>query len=242
MRDCPSSCAIQWRPAMFPQQDHPIRILMIDDHALLRAGLRMIIESHMGMTVVGEAENRSGALAAIAHTPPDIILLDLDLGDENGLDLLPELLTNAPDARIILLTGLRDSEIQRRAILQGAMGLVSKQKAADTVIRAIEKVYAGEVWLDRAMIASILNDRITNSGAVEQQGNAPQIGKLTDREREVIRLIGEGIKNRQIAERLYISEATVRHHLTSVFAKLGVADRFELVIYAFQHGLAKLPQ
>jgi len=227
---------------MLAQRDHPIRILMIDDHAMLRAGLRMIIESHIGMVVVGEAENRRESLAAIAHETPDIILLDLDLGDENGLDLLPELITAAPDARIILLTGLRDPEVQRRAILLGAMGLVSKQKAADTVIRAIEKVHAGEVWLDRAMIASILNDRVNPNIAPEQNVEAPRIAKLTEREREVIRLIGEGIKNRQIAERMYISEATVRHHLTSVFAKLGVTDRFELVIYAFQHGLAKLPQ
>ena len=227
---------------MLAQRDHPIRILMIDDHAMLRAGLRMIIESHIGMVVVGEAENRRESLAAIAHETPDIILLDLDLGDENGLDLLPELITAAPDARIILLTGLRDPEVQRRAILLGAMGVVSKQKAADTVIRAIEKVYAGEVWLDRAMIASILNDRVNPNIAPEQNVEAPRIAKLTEREREVIRLIGEGIKNRQIAERMYISEATVRHHLTSVFAKLGVTDRFELVIYAFQHGLAKLPQ
>jgi two-component system nitrate/nitrite response regulator NarL len=227
---------------MLPQQDRPIRILMIDDHAVLRAGLRMIIESRMGMVVVGEAENRRESLAAIANETPDIILLDLDLGDENGLDLLPELIAAVPDARIILLTGLRDPEVQRRAILLGAMGLVSKQKAADTVIRAIEKVYAGEVWLDRAMIASILNDRINTSAALDQNAEALQIAKLTEREREVIQLIGEGIKNRQIAERMYISEATVRHHLTSVFAKLGVADRFELVIYAFQHGLAKLPQ
>ena len=227
---------------MLPLQDHPIRILMIDDHAVLRTGLRMIIESHIGMMMVGEAENRRESLAAIANEPPDIILLDLDLGDENGLDLLPDLLTAVPDARIILLTGLRDPEVQRRAILLGAMGLVSKQKAADTVIRAIEKVYAGEVWLDRAMIASILNDRVNTSVAADQNVEALRIAKLTEREREVIRLIGEGIKNRQIAERMYISEATVRHHLTSVFAKLGVADRFELVIYAFQHGLAKLPQ
>ncbi len=227
---------------MLPQQDRPIRILMIDDHAVLRAGLRMIIESHMGMTVVGEAENRRESLAAIANETPDIILLDLDLGDENGLDLLPELLTAVPDARIILLTGLRDADVQRRAILLGAMGLVSKQKAPDTVIRAIEKVYAGEVWLDRAMIASILNDRVNTSVTADQNVEAQRISKLTDREREVIMLIGEGIKNRQIAARLYISEATVRHHLTSVFAKLGVTDRFELVIYAFQHGLAKLPQ
>jgi two-component system, NarL family, nitrate/nitrite response regulator NarL len=227
---------------MLPQQDRPIRILMIDDHAVLRAGLRMIIESHKGMVVVGEAENRRESLAAIANEIPDIILLDLDLGDENGLDLLPELIAAVPDARIILLTGLRDPEVQRRAILLGAMGLVSKQKAADTVIRAIEKVYAGEVWLDRAMIASILNDRVNTSVAPDQNVETLRIAKLTEREREVIWLIGEGIKNRQIAARMYISEATVRHHLTSIFAKLGVADRFELVIYAFQHGLAKLPQ
>jgi two-component system, NarL family, nitrate/nitrite response regulator NarL len=227
---------------MLPQQDRPIRILMIDDHAVLRAGLRMIIESHIGLAVVGEAENRRESLASIANGTPDIILLDLDLGDENGLDLLPDLLAAVPDARIILLTGVRDPEVQRRAILLGAMGLVSKQKAADTVIRAIEKVYAGEVWLDRAMIASILNDRINASAAPDQSVDALRVAKLTEREREVIRLIGEGIKNRKIAERMYISEATVRHHLTSVFAKLGVADRFELVIYAFQHGLAKLPQ
>jgi DNA-binding NarL/FixJ family response regulator len=227
---------------MLQQQDRPIRILMIDDHAVLRTGLRMIIENHAGMIVVGEAENRSESLAAIANEAPDIILLDLDLGDENGLDLLPELIATVPDARIILLTGLRDPQVQRRAILLGAMGLVSKQKAADTLIQAIKKVYAGEVWLDRAMIASILNDRINTSVAADQNVEALRIAKLTDREREVIMLIGEGIKNRQIAARLHISEATVRHHLTSVFAKLGVTDRFELVIYAFQHGLAKLPQ
>jgi two-component system, NarL family, nitrate/nitrite response regulator NarL len=227
---------------MLQEQDRPIRILMIDDHAVLRAGLRMLIESHTGMLVVGEAENRREALAAIANETPDIILLDLDLGDENGLDLLPELIAAVRDARIILLTGLRDVEVQRRAILLGAMGLVLKQKAADTVIRAIEKVYAGEVWLDRAMIASILNERVNPNTTPEQHAQAPRIAMLTEREREVIRLIGEGIKNRQIAERMYISEATVRHHLTSVFAKLGVTDRFELVIYAFQHGLAKLPQ
>jgi two-component system nitrate/nitrite response regulator NarL len=225
---------------MLPQQDRHIRILMIDDHAMLRAGLRMIIESHIGLEVVGEAENRREALAAIANEIPDIILLDLDLGDENGIDLLPELIAAVPDARIILLTGLRDLEVQRRAILLGAMGLVSKHKAAETVIRAIQKVYAGEVWLDRAMIASILNDRVSPSVSPNQSAEALRIAKLTDREREVIKLIGEGIKNRQIAERMYISEATVRHHLTSIFAKLGVADRFELVIYAFQHGLAKL--
>jgi DNA-binding NarL/FixJ family response regulator len=202
----------------------------------------MIIESRPGMVVVGEAGNRSEVLAAIANEKPDIILLDLDLGEEDGLDLLPEMIAALPDVRVILLTGLRDPELQRRAILLGAVGLVLKHKAADTVIRAIEKVYEGEVWLDRTMIASILNERVNSNGAHGKNTETPKIGLLTDREREVIKLIGEGIKNKQIAERMFISEATVRHHLTSVFAKLGVTDRFELVIYAFQHGLAKLPQ
>jgi DNA-binding NarL/FixJ family response regulator len=216
-------------------------VLLIDDHAVMRTGLRMIIESRPGMIVVGEASNRRETLEAIANETPDIILLDLDLGDEQGLDMLPELISTIRDVRVILLTGLRDIDLQRRAILLGAVGLVLKQKAAETVIRAIQKVYAGEVWLDRAMIASILNERVNPSGSHEYDTETPKIALLTEREREVIRLIGEGIKNRQIAERMFISEATVRHHLTSVFAKLGVTDRFELVIYAFQHGLAKLP-
>jgi two-component system nitrate/nitrite response regulator NarL len=225
---------------MLSRRDRTIRILLIDDHAVMRTGLRMIIESRPGMVVVGEAGNRSEVLAAIANEKPDIILLDL--GDEDGLDLLPEMIAALPDVRVILLTGLRDPELQRRAILLGAVGLVLKHKAADTVIRAIEKVYEGEVWLDRTMIASILNERVNSNGAHGKNTETPKIGLLTDREREVIKLIGEGIKNKQIAERMFISEATVRHHLTSVFAKLGVTDRFELVIYAFQHGLAKLPQ
>jgi DNA-binding NarL/FixJ family response regulator len=227
---------------MILRQDRTIRILLIDDHAVMRTGLRMIIENRPGMVVVGEAANRREALDAIANEPPDIILLDLDLGDEHGLDLLPELTAALTDVRVILLTGLRDPELQRRAILLGAVGLVLKHKAAETVIRAIEKVYDGEVWLDRAMIASILNARTNANGAHEKDTETPKIALLTDREREVIKLIGEGIKNKQIAERMFISEATVRHHLTSIFAKLGVTDRFELVIYAFQHGLAKLPQ
>jgi two-component system nitrate/nitrite response regulator NarL len=226
---------------MLPQPDKPIRVLMIDDHALLRAGLRMIIESRPGMIVVGEASNRREAVAAITSETADIILLDLDLGEDNGLDLLPELIAAVPDARVILLTGILDPEIQRRGILLGAVGLVLKQKAAETVIRAIKKVHAGEVWLDRAMIASILNERVNSSSSHEVDAEMLKIATLTDREHEVILLIGEGIKNKQIAERLFISEATVRHHLTSIFAKLGVADRFELVIYAFQHGLAKIP-
>jgi DNA-binding NarL/FixJ family response regulator len=223
---------------MTPYPLHPIDILIIDDHALLSAGLRLMIESHPHMRVVGEATSRAAALRAARETNPDIILLDLDLGDDSGFDLLPELLNVVPEARVIVLTGLRDPEGQRRAVMLGAMGLVLKEKAIETVLKAIEKVHAGEVWLDRSMIASIL--RAQAVGAQENGTAIARIGTLTDRERDVIRLVGEGLKNKQIAERLVISEATVRHHLTSIFSKLGVTDRFELVIYAYRYGLAKL--
>jgi DNA-binding NarL/FixJ family response regulator len=226
---------------MVVQQETLIRILIVDDHAVLRAGLRMIIDRQDGMTVVGEAFNSASALALAIAERPDIVLFDLDLGDDDGFRLLPELLATVPDARIIILTGLRDPAAHRRAILLGAMGLVLKEKAIDTVLKAIAKVYAGEVWLDRMMIASILNAKAQANGSPEQSAELARIATLTDREREVIALVGRGLKNKQIAEQLIISEATVRHHLTSIFAKLNVADRFELVIFAYRYGLAVLP-
>ena len=222
----------------------PIRVFIIDDHAVLRDGLRVVIDIQPGMVVVGEAATRDQALANAPAALPDVILLDLDLGDgdEDGLSLLPDLLTVVPDARIILLTGIRDPEAHRRAVLLGALGLVLKEKASQTVIHAIEKVHAGEVWLDRGMIASILNERSRGMASQPYDAEAEKIARLTEREREVVALVGDGLRNKQIADQLVISEATVRHHLTSIFAKLGVEDRFELAIYAYRHGLAKLPQ
>jgi two-component system, NarL family, nitrate/nitrite response regulator NarL len=222
--------------------DQTIKVLLIDDHAMFRTGLRLAIESQPGISVVAEAANRAEALAAAARESPDIILLDLDLGDESGSELLPELIANGHAGRVILLTGLRDPEAHRQAVRMGAVGLVLKEHAMETVLKAIEKVYAGEAWLDRTMIATILRERTRPEAANGRGVEAIKIATLTEREREVISLIGEGLKNREIAERMYISEATVRHHLTSIFNKLGVADRLELVIYAYQHQLAELPR
>jgi DNA-binding NarL/FixJ family response regulator len=227
--------------ATMSMEDQTIKVLVIDDHAMFRTGLRLAIESRPGVKVVAEAATSAEALAAAARESPDIILLDLDLGEESGFELLPELIASGHAGRVILLTGMRDPEAHRRAVRMGAVGLVLKEHAIETVLKAIEKVYAGEAWLDRAMIATILRERthpdVANGGA-----EAAKIATLTERERQVIGLIGEGLKNREIAERMYISEATVRHHLTSIFNKLGVADRLELVIYAYQHHLAELPR
>jgi DNA-binding NarL/FixJ family response regulator len=221
-----------------------IRILLVDDHELVRTGLRIALERHAHLMVVGEAANPAHALAIAAHERPDIILLDLDLSGVSSLDFLPELLTAADGGRAILVTGVRTPEEHYRAVQLGAMGLVRKEQAADVLVQAIEKVHAGEVWLEASMVVRVLAEISGQRGAATQPANpeAAKIARLTAREREVIGLIGEGLYNKQIAERLSISPATVSHHLTSIFDKLGVANRFDLVIYAYRHGLAESPR
>jgi len=220
----------------------PIRILLVDDHAVVRAGLRLIIQSRTGMTIVGEAGNRDDALSLADSEHPDIILLDLDLGGDSGMALIADLIAAACEARIIILTGLRDPESHRQAVLLGAMGIVKKEKAAEVLISAIERVHAGEAWLDPSLMAGVLTEMTRSSRGKKTDPEADKIAALTNREREVIALVGEGIKSKEIAGRLFISETTVRHHLTSIFDKLGVADRVELLIYAYRHGLASPPR
>ena len=219
--------------------DNPIRILLIDDHPIMRDGLRMLLESQPGMKVVGTAGR--DALELARSQSPDLILLDLDLGAENGLTLLPELRAAAKDARVLILTGLKDSEAHRQAIRLGAMGVVLKEDAAEVLIKAIKKVHAGEVWVDRSTMGSLLHE-MTRKDSDEPDLEAAKIATLTDRERQVITLIAEGLKNKQIAERSCLSETTITHYLSSIFDKLEVSDRLELVIYAFRHDLARMPR
>ena len=216
-----------------------IRILIVDDHAVVRAGLRMLIDQSVGMKVVGQAGNGAEALAIAAREQPNLILLDILLGDEDGLSFLQQLRETAGDARVLVLTGLRSSESQRRAILAGAMGVVLKDHAAEVLIKAINKIHQGEVWLDRSLMGSLL-DQMTQAPEIDPE--VTKIASLTERERGVIALIAEGLKNKQIGERLFITETTVTHHLSSIFSKLDVSDRLELVIYAFTHKLVKMPE
>ena len=203
----------------------------------------MLIDSHPELRVAGEAANQAEALTLAAREQPDIILLDLDMAGDNGLDLLPKFHNTDKAARVIILTGVRDPEAHYRAMRLGARGLVLKEKAAEIVIKAILKVHAGELWFDRSLMGSVIAEIAREGGPQKRPGpEAAKIATLTEREREVIALIGEGLKNKQIASRLYISETTVRHHLTSIFDKLGTSDRLELVIYAYRHGLATSPR
>jgi DNA-binding NarL/FixJ family response regulator len=218
-----------------------IRILIIDDQLIVREGLRMLIENHPGTKVVAMASTRSEALDIIAREPTDLIILNLELGGNSALSFIPELREAAKDARILVLTGQRDSTTHQKAAQHGAMGVVLKEDAADLLLKAIEKVYKGEAWLDRLTLGSL----IFQMSSQEKETVDPRtrkIASLTERERQVIALIAEGLKNRQIADRLFISHVTVTHHLSSIYGKLGVSDRLELVIYAFANKLAKMPE
>ena len=219
-----------------------IRVFIVEDHAIMRAGLRLLLESQPGLTMVGEAATRTGVLEAIGGAQPDIVLLDLDLAGESTVDSIPALLTAAPGAHVLILTGVRDPELHRQAVRLGARGLVLKEKAPEILLQAIAKVHRGEAWIERTMMGQVLDEMTRAQAAPRPDPELAKIASLTARERCIITLIGEGLRNQQIADRLYISETTVRHHLTAIFDKLEVDDRLELVVYAYRHGLVELPR
>ena len=216
-------------------QHDTIRILIVDDHALVRAGLRMLIESRPGMVVAAEAGSPHEALNVTRRERPDIILLDVDLSGHDGLDLIAGLLSASPASRVLVITGARETSVQRRAVRLSAMGLVLKDKAADVLLKAVEKVQEGEVWFDRAVVGAVLSEMAV--GATDNDPAAEAIGTLTEREREIVAMLCLGLKNKEIGRRLDIKGSTVSHHLTNIFLKLGVSDRLELVTFAFNHKL-----
>jgi two-component system nitrate/nitrite response regulator NarL len=211
-----------------------IKVLLVSDLVMMRQALRLLLEAN-GCAVVAEVtlcEEASDAAGALA---PDIFLVDVDSGPAT-LACLDDLVATHP-GRIIALAHPGIVPDQAKLIEHGAAGVVLKNQSLSVLLKAITKVHAGEAWLDRANTARLLT-RITRRRR-EEQSEDEKIAKLTAREREIIALVGEGLKNAAIAERLFISEATVRNHLTSILDKLGVSDRFELAVYAFRQGLVE---
>jgi DNA-binding NarL/FixJ family response regulator len=216
--------------------EKPIRILLVDNHALVRAGLRRLIESEPQFALVGEAGDQPRALELAAQLQPDIILLEPNVSADCGLDVIPQLLNAAREASILLVTGIADLQTHRLAIQLGALGIVKKQEPYEVLAKAIRKVYAGEAWIDRSMVAGIIS---TFSRGSEPNPETERVALLSERECQVISSLGRGLKNREIAEHLCISDTTVRHHLTAIFSKLQVADRLELLVFAYRNGLVE---
>jgi DNA-binding NarL/FixJ family response regulator len=216
---------------------NPIRIVILDSHTLFRAGISYIINSQPGMEVVGEAGDISEGLEIITSLKPDIILVELNLTGQPDLDILSSLVKVSEGMRLILLTGISDPTVHQKAAEDGVVGVVFKTQPPEILIKAIEKVYAGEVWLERSLIANVLSRLSRNHPSIKADPESESITRLSEREKEVVRLIGKGLKNKRISTELCISETTVRHHLTSIYSKLGVSDRLELLVYAHRYGL-----
>ena len=223
-----------------PQTGKPIRVLIVDDHKIIRDGLRDLISSRRGMIVVGDAGNGAEAVSLAVSAQPHIIVLDLDLGKESGLDLICELHEAGSDAGIIILTGLRDTEKRDQAMELGAKGVVLKEEGATELLNAIEKVArTGEYWLEAGAAKRILAKRQVRT-ADKHDPEATKIARLTEREREIIALVGEGLENKEIAERLrpIVAESTVRNNLSIIYDKLGIkGGRLGLLVYAYKHKL-----
>ena len=214
----------------------PIRILIVDDHAMFRQGLKLLLQRDAGLQVVGEAADAEEALTLAAREEPHVILLDVDLEGFDALDIIESLQASAPGTRIIVLTGMRTAELQARALRLGAKGFVPKDQSGELVVRAIRRVREGELWFDRVTVSAAVTTLLRREGTEQ----AP-VAHLTPRELEIVRMVGEGLRNEAIAERLSIQEKTVRNHLTVIFEKADVRDRLHLAIYAYRRGLAKLP-
>jgi DNA-binding NarL/FixJ family response regulator len=219
-------------------KEKPIRVLLVDDHAIIREGLRDLIATRPEMTVVGDAATRDAALGLARRERPDVIVLDLDLGEDSGLALIPELLEAAgPATSIIVLTGVREVEKRDEAMALGARGVVLKERGATELLSAIEKVHrTGECWFEPGAARRLLERQRTRA----EDPEAAKIASLTATERELIVCIGDGLDNRQIAARMHIAESTVRNSLTRIYDKLEIqGGRLGLLVYAYRHGLVK---
>jgi len=218
---------------------HPIRILLIDDHQSFLWGMVKLIESDSAnMQVSGTASDIAEALVILEQEQPDVILLDIDLNGVNSLDSMP-LLRDATSAWVLILTGVRDANTHDRAVLSGARGVVQKEESPEVILKAIKKVSDGEIWLDRASTGRVftkLLDHSTNQSSPE----AAKIASLTSREREIIDvMIKQGHStNKQIAVHLNMSQHTLRNHLSSIYSKLEIENRLELVMYAVKHHIS----
>jgi DNA-binding NarL/FixJ family response regulator len=213
-----------------------IRILLIDDHQSFLWGMVKLIESDSpNFTVIGTASDIAEALTILDREQPDVILLDIDLRGVNSLDSMP-LVRKATSAMVLILTGVRDAETHERAVMAGARGVVQKEAPAEMILKAIKKVYEGEIWLDRLTTGRLFSKLLDHSNN-QVSPEAAKIASLTSREREIINVMTEQGRstNKQIAVHLNMSEHTLRNHLSSIYSKLEVENRLELVMYAVKH-------
>jgi two-component system response regulator NreC len=209
----------------------PIRIIVADDHGVLRAGLRAVLNAEPDMAVVGEAGDGPTALRLATELCPDILLLDISMPGMNGVEVTRQLKKAQPDVRVLILTLHEDEGLLQEAIRAGVSGYIVKRAVESELISAIQAVYRGDIYIHPAMTRALLKD-VSPSLVTDEEPTEP----LSPREVQVLRLVAEGHTNRQIAEMLHVSVRTVESHRANLMGKLDLSSPAQLVRYALEHG------
>jgi len=213
-----------------------VRILIADDHAVVRAGLRTLLEQQGKFRVVAEANNGEEAVEMAKEIEPDIAILDIRMPGISGIDACRQIIESVENCRVIMLTSYAEDELLFAAIQAGASGYVLKRIGDNELIHAVERVSRGEGMLDPAMTATVFSE-MRKANEAQQ---AAAFSELTPQEMAVLGLVAEGMTNRQIAMKLFLGEGTVRNYVSSVLAKIGVANRAEAAAYAVKHNIHEL--
>lgn len=213
-----------------------IRVLVVDDHAIIRKGIRAVLDLIPDVELAGEAENGAQAVKLVSELNPDVILMDLVMPEINGIECIKQIRTKHPKARILVLTNFAGEDMIFPAIKAGAMGYHLKDSSPEMLIEAIRQVNQGVAALHPTIAKKVLEE--FHHSEKQQLSDEP----LTQREVEVLRLIAQGQENREIAEQLVISEATVRTHVSNILGKLHVASRTQAALYALREGIARLDE
>ena len=214
-----------------------IKIALADDHTIFRDGLRRLLALEPDFKIVAEAKDGTEVMPILEEHEPDILLLDLRMPGADGLTLLQRIQTNKLKTKIIVLTASEDEGEYVQAMKYGTSGIVLKQTATELLIKSIRKVYEGEIWLDSRTTAAVMRQFASPSDGGPHERDKPA---LSNREREIVACVAQGFKNKEIAEKMFISEQTVKNHLHNVFDKLGVSDRLELALYAIHRNIRPL--
>lgn len=218
----------------------PIRVLIADGHPIVLEGLRTVLNQQPSIQVVGEAADGMEAIEKAVGLDPDVVLMDLRMPRVDGLTVLRSIHTRAPRSKVILFSGADSKDEFVEAMKLGCSGILSKESALSLIERSIAKVYAGEIWLDSNTTAAVIRQFASPAEFPAPANNGKtsrERAQLSQREREIIILIAQGYKNKEIAEKMFITEQTVKNHLHNVFDKLGVSDRLELALYAIHNSL-----
>jgi len=213
-----------------------IRILIADDHAVLRAGLRMLINAQPDMEVVGEAGEGREAIKKVRLLRPDVVLLDLSMPGLGGLPALPILKARVPEAKVLILTMYDDESYLRQVLESGGSGYVVKKAADVELLTAVRAISRGELYVHSSM-TRVLVEKVANKGGVRETGLVHLLEKLSEREQQVLRLLAHGYTNQQIADELFLSVKTIETYRARLMEKLKLRSRAELVKYALKKGL-----